>query len=415
MRPADRPAARAGCGRARSAASAARGPPPSSMTEHASGESLTVAAWLSVTFAACTIGAKRRAVSRTGSAVGSTGGPSSAVTTNVPASSASRRRLIGRHGEGCRRRWPHPIGRDRVRVTWPRSSAPWASRTTRSSRSPWRAARTASARRGGSTTRSPSELRAMNPDTIVIVTTDHYNLFFEVSVPIFCIGVAERAAGPCDYPQLPRVDVALDAELAREIQASVVARSSTSGASREPELDHTITAPLCSMLGTVDVRARSRSTSAARCTRSRARGAASRSGAAVRRAIERSPLARRVVVVGSGAFSFEVGGPRMSEDSHVGVPDPGVGRACHRAARRRRLRPRRGRGDAGTAGGRRQRVRRAPRLARDARHLRRTALTYVSACPVTGLTLKAAPATSAQTMRCTGTPMGPVAAGRSRR
>src|SRR5580692_4239351 len=97
------------------------------------------------------------------------------------------------------------------------------------------------------------ELHDAEPDTIVIFTTDHYNLFFEVSVPIFSIGVAERAAGPCDYPQLPRVDVALDAELAREIQASVVAEDFDVGASRELELDHTITAPLCSMLGTVDV------------------------------------------------------------------------------------------------------------------------------------------------------------------
>jgi len=45
-------------------------------------------------------------------------------------------------------------------------------------------------------------------------------------------------------------------------------------------------------------------------------------GAAIRAAVERSPLDRRVAVMASGAFSFEVGGPRMSEDSHVGVPAP---------------------------------------------------------------------------------------------
>ena len=165
-----------------------------------------------------------------------------------------------------------------------------------------------------------SELRAMNPDTIVIVTTDHYNLFFEVSVPIFAIGIAERAAGPCDYPQLPRVDVALDAQLAREIQASVVAEDFDVGASREPELDHTITAPLCSMLGTVEVALVPLYVSGSMHPLPTARRCFAL-GRAVRRAIERSPLARRVVVVGSGAFSFEVGGPRMSEDSHVGVPD----------------------------------------------------------------------------------------------
>jgi hypothetical protein len=45
-------------------------------------------------------------------------------------------------------------------------------------------------------------------------------------------------------------------------------------------------------------------------------------GTAISEAIERSPLQRRVVAMASGAFSFEVGGPRMSEEMHVGVPAP---------------------------------------------------------------------------------------------
>jgi aromatic ring-opening dioxygenase catalytic subunit (LigB family) len=165
-------------------------------------------------------------------------------------------------------------------------------------------------------------LRAMAPDTILIVTTDHYNLFFEVSVPIFSIGVADRAAGPCDYPALPRVDVSLDSELAREIQASVVAAEFDVGASRELELDHTITAPLGAMLGTVEVPLVPLYVSGSIHPLPTARRCLAL-GVAIRRAIESSPLTRRVAVLGSGAFSFEVGGPRMSEDSHVGVPDPG--------------------------------------------------------------------------------------------
>jgi aromatic ring-opening dioxygenase catalytic subunit (LigB family) len=165
------------------------------------------------------------------------------------------------------------------------------------------------------------ELRAMAPDTLIVVTTDHYNLFFEVSVPIFSIGVADRAAGPCDYPQLPQHDVALDPALAREIQAAVVRDEFDVGASQELELDHTICAPLCLMLPRMDVplvplyvsTSIEPHPSARRCRAL---------GAAIRGAVERSPLTRRVVVVASGAFSFEVGGPRMSETSHVGVPDP---------------------------------------------------------------------------------------------
>src|SRR5215469_12091257 len=63
-------------------------------TETASGVTLTVAAWLWVTLAAATYGASFAAVARTGSATGSTGGLSSAVTEKVPAASSSRRVIL---------------------------------------------------------------------------------------------------------------------------------------------------------------------------------------------------------------------------------------------------------------------------------------------------------------------------------
>jgi protocatechuate 4,5-dioxygenase beta chain len=166
-----------------------------------------------------------------------------------------------------------------------------------------------------------TELEAMAPDTLLVVTTDHYNLFFEVCVPIFCIGVADRAHGPCDYPQLPQHDVALDAALARELQTRVVEDDFDVGASQELELDHTITAPLGVMIPELDVPLVPLYVSASMRPFPSARRCLAL-GAAIRRALERSVLERRVAVVASGAFSFEVGGPLMSEDSHVGVPDP---------------------------------------------------------------------------------------------
>lgn len=163
-------------------------------------------------------------------------------------------------------------------------------------------------------------LAAMAADTLIVVTTDHYNLFFEISVPIFCIGVAERTAGPIDYPQLPQYELAVDAPLAGAIQAGAVRDEFDLGRSQEFELDHTIVAPLSVMLPTIDVPlvpiwvsgSMRPLPSAHRCFAL---------GGAIRRAVESSGLARRVVVVGSGAFSFEVGGPKMSETSHFGVPD----------------------------------------------------------------------------------------------
>ena len=165
------------------------------------------------------------------------------------------------------------------------------------------------------------ELSEMAADTLVVFTTDHYNLFFELSVPIFAIGVAESSSGPSDYPMLPQFDVAIDGELAAAIQAEVVAEGFDLGRSQEFALDHTILAPLGVIAPEMDLKvvpvwissSMSPRPSAARCHAL---------GAAVARAIEASGVPRRVAIAGSGAFSFEVGGPRMSEDSHVGVPAP---------------------------------------------------------------------------------------------
>lgn len=160
------------------------------------------------------------------------------------------------------------------------------------------------------------------PDVIVVFTTDHYNAFFEVSVPIFSICTAESAPGPCDYPSLRQYEVAVDAPLARELQRHLVESEFDVGASQEVALDHTITAPLSLMIPDIDVplvpffvsTSMRPIPSARRC---RALGAAISAGLAARGG------ERRVALLASGGFSFDVGGPRISEDSHVGVPDPG--------------------------------------------------------------------------------------------
>ena len=164
-------------------------------------------------------------------------------------------------------------------------------------------------------------LEAMRADTLVVFTTDHYNLFFELSVPIFAIGVAESSSGPSDYPMLPQFDVAIDGELAAAIQTAVVADGFDLGRSQEFALDHTVLAPLGVIVPQMDVAVVPIWISASMRpipTAERCHAL----GAAVARAIAESDLKRRVVLAGSGAFSFEVGGPRMSEDSHVGVPAP---------------------------------------------------------------------------------------------
>jgi len=163
-------------------------------------------------------------------------------------------------------------------------------------------------------------LDEMAPDVVVYFTTDHYNLFFE-SVPIFSIGVAESTRGPRDHPALEQYDLRIDGALADRIQEHVVRAGFDVGKTHEFEVDHAITVPWHFMRPQVDVpivpifvsALIPPLPSAERCYAL---------GRAVREAVERAPGDERVVAMGTGSFSLDIGGPRMSASSHVGVPAP---------------------------------------------------------------------------------------------
>jgi protocatechuate 4,5-dioxygenase beta chain len=171
------------------------------------------------------------------------------------------------------------------------------------------------ARMYGELARRLAELR---PDTLVYFTSDHYNLFWE-SLPIFSIAVADGAHGASDYPELQR-DLAIDSELARAMQAHLVHAGFDVGMLQELEFDHTVVAPLhflapgdAPRLVPVYINGFIRPLpSARRCLAL---------GQAIREAVE-AARGGRVAAVASGSFSVEIGGPRIAEDSHTGVPDP---------------------------------------------------------------------------------------------
>lgn len=164
-------------------------------------------------------------------------------------------------------------------------------------------------------------LRATAPDVIVFYTADHYNVFFEECIPIFSVGVADSAVGASDYDTVPRRELPIDSELARGLQRHLVRAGFDVAMSQEFAFDHTIVAPMHFLSRETDIplvpifvnALIPPLPSAQRC---RALGEAVRAGLA--------QLAgpRRVAVVTSGSFSFEVGGLRTTEGSHVGVPDP---------------------------------------------------------------------------------------------
>jgi gallate dioxygenase len=164
-----------------------------------------------------------------------------------------------------------------------------------------------------------SAFERQRPDALVYITSDHYNLFWE-TLPIFAIGVAESARGASDYPEL-EAELRIDSALARHIQEHLIRAHFDVGVLQELEFDHTVIAPLHFLMPDSEVpvvpvyiNAFLRPLpSAGRCLAL---------GRAIREAVEADSGAGRVAVAGSGSFSLEIGGPRISEDSHTGVPDP---------------------------------------------------------------------------------------------
>jgi len=164
-------------------------------------------------------------------------------------------------------------------------------------------------------------LDRLAPEVIVYFTSDHYNTFFESSLPIFAIGVAESSSGPADYADLAQYTVPIAAGLADRIQERLVRGGFDIGKSQEFSVDHPITIPLHFMRPAMDVpivpifiNAFVRPLpSAARCLAL---------GRAVGEAVRADRQYARAVVLATGSFSLEVGGPRMRETSHIGVPAP---------------------------------------------------------------------------------------------
>jgi Catalytic LigB subunit of aromatic ring-opening dioxygenase len=164
-------------------------------------------------------------------------------------------------------------------------------------------------------------LRRVRPDVLLFFTGDHYNIFFEECVPIFSIGVAESANGASDYPELRRRRVPIAADLARHVHVETVRAGLDVGMSQEFDFDHTVIAPPHFLVPDASIPVVPVFVnalipplpSAERCLAL---------GSAIAAAVRTAPGNARVAAVASGSFSLEIGGPRISETSHTGVPAP---------------------------------------------------------------------------------------------
>jgi gallate dioxygenase len=166
------------------------------------------------------------------------------------------------------------------------------------------------------------QLAAARPDVIVMFDTDHLNTFFLDNLPIFAIGIAETFKGPIDEPrEVPLYTVPSAPDLAGHIRDACVAAGFDIASSQSFSVDHSVIVPLHFLTPQMQVPVIPifisghvpPLPSARRCYAL---------GQTVARAVASWPASKRVVVMGSGSFSLEVGGPRMAPGRDFGVPDP---------------------------------------------------------------------------------------------
>jgi aromatic ring-opening dioxygenase catalytic subunit (LigB family) len=152
--------------------------------------------------------------------------------------------------------------------------------------------------------------------------TDHLNTFFLDDLPIFAVGIDKTFRAPNDEPRdVPHYVVPSHRDFAAHVRAAAIRAGFDVGMTQHFAVDHSVTVPLHFLTPDMKVPVipffisghLPPLPSAARCHAL---------GAAIARAIEAWPEQKRVVIMGSGSFSLEVGGPRMAPGRSDGVPDP---------------------------------------------------------------------------------------------
>lgn len=149
-------------------------------------------------------------------------------------------------------------------------------------------------------------LYAAHPDTLVLIGNDHFNSFFLQTMPAYCLGIGASCRGHGDGG-LPAYEVKIDQPLAEELLEGLIHADFTPAFSTELLIDHSFITPLhllterefaivplfqnCNAPPQPSLRS---------CFDL---------GRALRRLIDRSPLGRRVAVIGSGGLSHQIPTP----------------------------------------------------------------------------------------------------------
>src|SRR5262249_19798320 len=170
--------------------------------------------------------------------------------------------------------------------------------------------------------KAAAEFTALRPDAALIFTTDHLNTFFFENLPLLAIGVGDEFIGPNDeVPTVSRSKVPSLAAFARHLHEAAVEAGFELALVQEFEVDHSVIVPLHFLSPDRRVPVIPFFVSTHNAPRPTSRRCFAL-GKAVRAAVQDWPEPLRVVVIGSGSFSFDVHGHLSPPGRLVGVPDP---------------------------------------------------------------------------------------------
>jgi hypothetical protein len=166
------------------------------------------------------------------------------------------------------------------------------------------------------------DLDHLQPDIIVLFSTDHLNTFFFDNLPIFALGVTQRFPGPVDEPpEVPMYQVRSRPDFAAHLRATCIAAGFDVALTEKFGVDHSFIVPLHFLTPDMAVPVVPVFVSghvpplpsARRCFEL---------GQTIGKAIKSWPGDLRVAVIGSGSFSLDVFGPLIAPGRSDGVPDP---------------------------------------------------------------------------------------------
>ncbi len=157
-------------------------------------------------------------------------------------------------------------------------------------------------------------LREARPDALVLVSPDHLVNFFFDNLPTFALGLAPRCDGPYETSTtMPRIQVPGEPALAAGFLRHCLAGGFDLARCERVRMDHGLAVPLHFLTPRLDLpvvplyvnAVAEPLPGAARCFEL---------GRTLRRFIDEETSDQpRVALVASGAFSLEIGGPRMGE------------------------------------------------------------------------------------------------------